>query len=63
VRDPQAYGDLRQRVARAAGEFSWRRTVGEFIALWQGTKKQSRPRADTEHDRVARTVIMKESVS
>jgi glycosyltransferase involved in cell wall biosynthesis len=35
VRDPQAYGDLRQRVARAAGEFSWRRTVGEFIALWQ----------------------------
>ena len=23
---------------RAAGEFSWRRTVGEFIALWQGAE-------------------------
>jgi glycosyltransferase involved in cell wall biosynthesis len=38
VRDPQAYCDLRQRVIRAAGEFSWRRTVGEFIALWQGAE-------------------------
>ena len=35
VRDPPAYHDLRQRVARAAGEFSWRRTVQNFTALWQ----------------------------
>jgi glycosyltransferase involved in cell wall biosynthesis len=36
VRDPSAYHDLRQRVIRSSGEFSWRRTVGNFIALWQG---------------------------
>ena len=36
VRDPAAYHDLRQRVIRAAGEFCWRRTVRDFIALWQG---------------------------
>jgi glycosyltransferase involved in cell wall biosynthesis len=36
VRDRFAYLDLRQRVARSAAEFSWRRTVGDFIALWQG---------------------------
>ena len=36
VRDPAAYHDLRQRVARSAGEFSWRRTVGNLIAFWQG---------------------------
>ena len=35
VRDPRAYRDLRRRVIRSAEEFSWRRTVGEFIALWQ----------------------------
>jgi glycosyltransferase involved in cell wall biosynthesis len=38
VRDPQAYRELRSRVARAAPEFSWRRTVAEFIALWQGAE-------------------------
>ena len=36
VRDPTAYHDLRQRVISSSGEFSWRRTVGNFIALWQG---------------------------
>jgi glycosyltransferase involved in cell wall biosynthesis len=35
VRDPQAYRDLRGRVLRSAGAFSWRRTVRDFIALWQ----------------------------
>jgi glycosyltransferase involved in cell wall biosynthesis len=38
VRDPPAYRHLRDRVARAAPEFSWRRTVAEFIALWQGAE-------------------------
>lgn len=38
VRDPQAYRDLRGRVLRAAPEFSWRRTVGEFITLWRGAE-------------------------
>jgi glycosyltransferase involved in cell wall biosynthesis len=36
VGDRSAYPELRQRVVRSAGEFSWRRTVGDFIALWQG---------------------------
>jgi glycosyltransferase involved in cell wall biosynthesis len=36
ARDPSAYDDLRQRVIGCAGEFSWRRTVENFIALWQG---------------------------
>jgi glycosyltransferase involved in cell wall biosynthesis len=36
VRDPAAYHDLRQCVSRSAGDFSWRRTVADFIALWQG---------------------------
>ena len=36
VGDPAAYHDLRERVIRAAAEFSWRRTVENFIALWQG---------------------------
>ena len=36
VCDRLAYHDLRQRVARSAGEFCWRRTVSDFIALWQG---------------------------
>ena len=36
VRDPAAYHDLRQHVVRSAGEFSWRRTVEDFIAVWQG---------------------------
>ena len=35
VRDPSAYHELRQRVLRSAGEFSWRRTVRDFIALWR----------------------------
>jgi glycosyltransferase involved in cell wall biosynthesis len=34
VRDPAAYHELRQRVLRCAGEFSWRRTVERFVALW-----------------------------
>jgi glycosyltransferase involved in cell wall biosynthesis len=38
VRDPQSYRDLRRRVSRGAGEFSWRRTVGEFVALWRGAE-------------------------
>ena len=36
VRDPAAYRALRQCVSRSAGDFSWRRTVADFIALWQG---------------------------
>ena len=39
VRDRLAYHDLRQRVARSAGEFSWRRTVRDFIALWHGAER------------------------
>jgi glycosyltransferase involved in cell wall biosynthesis len=36
VRDRLAYHDLRQRVVRCSAEFSWRRTVSDFIAVWQG---------------------------
>ena len=39
VRDRSAYHDLRQRVARSSGEFSWRRTVSDFVALWQGAER------------------------
>jgi glycosyltransferase involved in cell wall biosynthesis len=39
ARDRSAYHDLRQRVARSSGEFSWRRTVSDFIALWQGAER------------------------
>jgi glycosyltransferase involved in cell wall biosynthesis len=38
VGDPRAYRELRGRVGRAAPEFSWRRTVAEFVALWQGAE-------------------------
>jgi glycosyltransferase involved in cell wall biosynthesis len=38
VRDRFAYQDLRQRVARSSSEFSWRRTVRDFIAVWQGAE-------------------------
>jgi glycosyltransferase involved in cell wall biosynthesis len=39
VRDRFVYQGLRQRVARSSAEFSWRRTVGDFIALWQGAER------------------------
>ena len=39
VRDPLAYQDLRERVARSSAEFSWRRTIRDFVALWQGAER------------------------
>jgi glycosyltransferase involved in cell wall biosynthesis len=47
VAAPERYWQLRASVAARAEEFSWRRTVERFIALWQGS-------ATFSYERVAR---------
>jgi glycosyltransferase involved in cell wall biosynthesis len=39
VHDPSKYHSLRQRVVASAQEFSWQKTVSNFIELWQGSEE------------------------
>lgn len=39
VKNPLTYYNLRQRVAVRAEEFSWHKTVSNFIKLWQGSQE------------------------
>ena len=50
VAAPELYWQLRARVADRAGEFSWRRTVESFVALWQGSDAFSYDRVVGCHD-------------
>ena len=38
VHNPSEYNSLRQRVADHASEFSWQKTIGNFIQVWQGSE-------------------------
>ena len=49
VAAPERYWQLRARVAARAEEFSWRRTVESFVALWQGSDAFSYHRVVRPH--------------